>query len=183
MAAPPGEYFSVGSQVSCRTCQEQRLQGEVVAFDYQSKMLALKCPSSSGKPNHADILLINLQYVSEVEIINDRTETPPPLASLNVSKMMSGRRSWPAMATVLLTLLVCLGELVDAYPAKPQAPGEHASPDELNRYYTSLRHYLNLVTRQRFGKRDFSEALLSLLLFPDGEDRPVKSRPEGAYLW
>ncbi|XP_055435856.1 peptide YY isoform X2 [Bubalus kerabau] len=64
-------------------------------------------------------------------------------------QMMSGRRSWPAMATVLLTLLVCLGELVDAYPAKPQAPGEHASPDELNRYYTSLRHYLNLVTRQR----------------------------------
>ncbi|XP_044794836.1 transmembrane protein 101 isoform X3 [Bubalus bubalis] len=98
-------------------------------------------------------------------------------------KMMSGRRSWPAMATVLLTLLVCLGELVDAYPAKPQAPGEHASPDELNRYYTSLRHYLNLVTRQRFGKRDFSEALLSILLFPDREDPPVKSRPEGDYLW
>ncbi|XP_010571442.1 PREDICTED: protein LSM12 homolog isoform X2 [Haliaeetus leucocephalus] len=84
--AAPGEYFSVGSQVSCRTCQEQRLQGEVVAFDYPSKMLALKCPSSSGKPNHADILLVNLQYVSEVEIINDRTGTPPPLASLNVSK-------------------------------------------------------------------------------------------------
>ncbi|XP_030867286.1 protein LSM12 isoform X2 [Gorilla gorilla gorilla] len=93
MAAPPGEYFSVGSQVSCRTCQEQRLQGEVVAFDYQSKMLALKCPSSSGKPNHADILLINLQYVSEVEIINDRTETPPPLASLNVSKLASKART------------------------------------------------------------------------------------------
>ncbi|GAB1296892.1 Protein LSM12 homolog [Apodemus speciosus] len=105
MAAPPGEYFSVGSQVSCRTCQEQRLQGEVVAFDYQSKMLALsilhlrgprgraECPSSSGKPNHADILLINLQYVSEVEIINDRTETPPPLASLNVSKLASKART------------------------------------------------------------------------------------------
>ena len=27
--------------MSCRTCQEQRLQGEVVAFDYESKMLAL----------------------------------------------------------------------------------------------------------------------------------------------
>ncbi|KAM7319353.1 hypothetical protein ACRRTK_022465 [Alexandromys fortis] len=89
IAAPAGEYFSVWSQVSCRTCQEQRLQGEVVAFDYQSKMLALKCPSSSGKPNHAGILLINLQYVSEVGIINDRTETPPPLASLNVSKLAS----------------------------------------------------------------------------------------------
>uniref|UniRef100_A0A6I8NEJ2 LSM12 homolog n=1 Tax=Ornithorhynchus anatinus TaxID=9258 RepID=A0A6I8NEJ2_ORNAN len=31
MAAPPGEYFSVGSQVSCRTCQEQRLQGELAS--------------------------------------------------------------------------------------------------------------------------------------------------------
>uniref|UniRef100_A0A8C5ITN4 LSM12 homolog n=1 Tax=Junco hyemalis TaxID=40217 RepID=A0A8C5ITN4_JUNHY len=29
MMAAPGEYFSVGSQVSCRTCQEQRLQGEL----------------------------------------------------------------------------------------------------------------------------------------------------------
>ena len=42
MAAPgPGEYFSVGSHVSCLTCLGQRLQGEVVAFDYQSKMLTL----------------------------------------------------------------------------------------------------------------------------------------------
>lgn len=42
MAAPgPGEYFSVGSHVSCLTCLGQRLQGEVVAFDYPSKMLTL----------------------------------------------------------------------------------------------------------------------------------------------
>uniref|UniRef100_A0A8C5KK39 LSM12 anticodon-binding domain-containing protein n=1 Tax=Jaculus jaculus TaxID=51337 RepID=A0A8C5KK39_JACJA len=87
--------FSPISRISplCPTCQEQRLQGEVVAFDCQSKMLALKCPSSSGKPNHADILLINLQYVSEVEIINDRTETPPPLASLSISKLASKART------------------------------------------------------------------------------------------
>ncbi|KAM9296076.1 protein LSM12 [Gastrophryne carolinensis] len=90
--AAPGEYFSVGSQVSCRTCQETRLQGEVVAFDYQSKMLALKCPSTSGKPNHADILLLNLQYVSDVEVLNDRTQTPPPLASLNINKLASRAR-------------------------------------------------------------------------------------------
>lgn len=48
-----------------------------------------ECPSSSGKPNLSDVILINLAYVSDVDIINDRTETPPPLASLNVSKVSS----------------------------------------------------------------------------------------------
>ncbi|XP_029541060.1 protein LSM12 homolog A [Oncorhynchus nerka] len=94
MAAPgPGEYFSVGSHVSCLTCLGQRLQGEVVAFDYQSKMLTLKCAPSSGKTNLNDVILINLAYVSEVDIINDRTETLPPLASLNVSKLANRARS------------------------------------------------------------------------------------------
>ncbi|XP_051894620.1 protein LSM12 homolog A [Pristis pectinata] len=91
--AAPGEYFSVGSQVSCLTCLGQQLHGEVVAFDYQSKMLTLKCPSSSGKPNHNDVLLINLAYVSDVKTINDHTETPPPLASLNVSKLANRART------------------------------------------------------------------------------------------
>ncbi|KAL4698377.1 hypothetical protein H8959_011034 [Pygathrix nigripes] len=75
MAAPPGEYFSVGSQVSCRTCQEQRLQGEV--------WKAQPCRHLAHK----------LTVFSEVEIINDRTETPPPLASLNVSKLASKART------------------------------------------------------------------------------------------
>ncbi|XP_004684162.1 PREDICTED: peptide YY [Condylura cristata] len=89
--------------------------------------------------------------------------------------MLALRRPWPVLVTVLLGLLACLGALADAYPAKPEAPGEDASPEELSRYYASLRHYLNLVTRQRYGKRD-SEALLSRLLLPDGEGRPTKSR-------
>lgn len=46
-----------------------------------------ECASSSGKPNLNDVVLINLAYVSDVDIINDRAETPPPLASLNVSKV------------------------------------------------------------------------------------------------
>ncbi|XP_012514508.1 PREDICTED: peptide YY [Propithecus coquereli] len=97
--------------------------------------------------------------------------------------MVTVRRPWPAMATVFLALLACLGALVDTYPIKPEAPGEDASPEELNRYYTSLRHYLNLVTRQRYGKRDSPDPVVSKLLFPDGEDRPVRSRSEGADLW
>ncbi|KAM5151159.1 peptide YY [Marmota monax] len=90
--------------------------------------------------------------------------------------MVTVCRPSPATVTVLLALLACLGALVDAYPAKPEAPGEDASPEELSRYYASLRHYLNLVTRQRYGKRDSPDALFSKLLFPDGDDRPVRSR-------
>ncbi|KAI5255953.1 Peptide Yy [Manis pentadactyla] len=97
--------------------------------------------------------------------------------------MVTVRRPWPVMATVLLALLAFLGALVDAYPSKPEAPGEDASPEELSRYYASLRHYLNLVTRQRYGKRDSPTALLSELLLPDGEDPSVKPRPEGAHMW
>ncbi|XP_051987203.1 protein LSM12 homolog B [Xyrauchen texanus] len=93
MAAPgPGEYFSVGSNVSCLTCLGQRLQGEVVAFDYPSKMLTLKCTPSSGKPNVSDVVLVNLAYVSEVDIINDCAETSPPLASLNFNKLVNRAR-------------------------------------------------------------------------------------------
>ncbi|XDV13514.1 hypothetical protein PO909_001901 [Leuciscus waleckii] len=121
MAAPgPGEYFSVGSHVSCLTCLGQRLQGEVVAFDYPSKMLTLsillssqlviessgsttarglvcgyakECAPSSGKPNLSDVVLVNLAYVSEVDIISDRAETPPPLATLNFSKLVNRARA------------------------------------------------------------------------------------------
>ncbi|KAM6957815.1 protein LSM12 homolog B [Aplochiton taeniatus] len=94
MAAPgPGEYFSVGSHVSCLTCLGQQLQGEVVAFDYQSKMLTLKCSPSSGKANLSDMMLVNLNYVSDVDVISDRSHSPPPLASLNISKLASRARS------------------------------------------------------------------------------------------
>uniref|UniRef100_A0A8C4U1S4 LSM12 homolog n=1 Tax=Falco tinnunculus TaxID=100819 RepID=A0A8C4U1S4_FALTI len=69
------------------------LQVSPSRFVFLNVFSSPECPSSSGKPNHADILLVNLQYVSEVEIINDRTETPPPLASLNVSKLANKART------------------------------------------------------------------------------------------
>lgn len=51
--------------------------------------MSSECAPSSGKPNLSDVVLVNLAYVSDVDIISDRAETPPPLAPLNFNKVRS----------------------------------------------------------------------------------------------
>ncbi|XP_023237767.1 LOW QUALITY PROTEIN: protein LSM12-like [Centruroides vittatus] len=81
--------FTVGSIVRCKTCHQQTVEGEVVAFDYQTKMLILKCPSSNGKANNNDIHMINLDFVEDVEVKKEISSTPPALQSLNLDKLNS----------------------------------------------------------------------------------------------
>lgn len=39
--ATDDNYFTVGMVVSCKTCHGQNVQGEVLAFDYNSKVLVI----------------------------------------------------------------------------------------------------------------------------------------------
>ncbi|KAK7072455.1 protein with role in RNA processing [Halocaridina rubra] len=104
--AESSECFNIGSLVSCKTCFNEDLQGEVLAFDPNVKLLTLKSAASSGRTSLCDIRMVNLSYVSQVTVIREAAASPlPSLPSLNLDKLNSrAKRSIEAKQRLIQAL-------------------------------------------------------------------------------
>lgn len=87
MSTVVSDCFTIGSIVAIKTCYDEDIEGEVLAFDPQTKMLILKCPSSSGDPKRHDVNIVNLSLVSDVQIKKEVTAVPDPPATLNLNRL------------------------------------------------------------------------------------------------
>jgi len=87
------ECFSIGSIVSCKTCYNKEIEGEVLAFDPQTKMLILKCPASNGQAPLNDVHIINLSLVSDVQVKKEVNTVPEPPQSLDFCRLNSRVRN------------------------------------------------------------------------------------------
>ncbi|KAH8344986.1 LSM12 homolog A [Drosophila kikkawai] len=64
------DCFSIGSTVVCTTCFNEEVEGEVLAFDHNTKMLILKCRSKSTE-ELSDIYAMNLSLCSNVQVVKE----------------------------------------------------------------------------------------------------------------
>jgi len=81
------EFFSIGSLISCKTCTNKEVEGEVLAWDPTKKVLIIKSESMT-RSNHSDIQIVNLDFVSEVKVKKDNSSSGQQSpCSLNVQRL------------------------------------------------------------------------------------------------
>uniref|UniRef100_A0A3Q4AGI5 Peptide YYb n=1 Tax=Mola mola TaxID=94237 RepID=A0A3Q4AGI5_MOLML len=97
--------------------------------------------------------------------------------------MANTLRSWMMCAALVVCLLLCWSSIADAYPPKPDSPGSKASPEDWAKYHAAVRHYVNLITRQRYGKRSTPEQAVAWLLFGDDPSQDAEPRLDYSDQW
>ena len=115
--APP-----IGAIVQCVSCLGNTIQGKVMAYDQQTKILALSelliewiswgllliranlngffIPGSNvpNKSGHYDFTMVNISWCSSLDVKEEPSEPPEPVSSLNTNKVR--QRSIEFLSTV-----------------------------------------------------------------------------------
>ncbi|XP_075211260.1 protein LSM12-like [Lycorma delicatula] len=99
------DCFGIGSIVFCKTCYNKEIEGEVLAFDPQTKMLILKSPASNGRASLNDVHIVNLSLVSDVQVKKEATSVPDPPQSLNLQRLNTRVRNQVEEKRRLVTAL------------------------------------------------------------------------------
>jgi len=86
------EYFTVGSLVTCTTCLDTQVEGEVLAFDQHTKMLIIKSQSSSNRTTLNNVHMVNLALVSDIQVKKESKDAPPNPPSLNIVRLNNRAR-------------------------------------------------------------------------------------------
>ncbi|XP_006801060.1 peptide Y [Neolamprologus brichardi] len=97
--------------------------------------------------------------------------------------MANTLRSWMMLAALVVCILVCLSSFADAYPPKPESPGSEATPEDWAKYHAAVRHYVNLITRQRYGKRSAPEEGVAWLLYGGNSNQDTEPRSDYVDQW
>ncbi|XP_026083969.1 pro-neuropeptide Y-like [Carassius auratus] len=104
------------------------------------------------------------------------TRTPEIQESCSQERVCH-QSNMPSHQLVFVVIVVMwIVTVTDSYPYTPDT----AIPaEDMTRYYTALRHYIKLITRQRFGKRSSPEPMfMSQLLRGTQESIPDSTYDE-----
>jgi len=99
--AAVNDCFTIGSTVLCTTCFNEEVEGEVLAFDHNTKMLILKCRSKNSE-ELSDVYVLNLSLCSNVQVVKECNgnfvEDPPKLnleqVKIRLRKTMQHRQTY-----------------------------------------------------------------------------------------
>lgn len=75
-----------GTKVVCTTCFDEKIEGEVVAFDYGAKLLVIKS-SKNPKKNVTDIRMLNLARMKTLNVSEVSNKPPPSLPCIEHDKI------------------------------------------------------------------------------------------------
>ncbi|RZF32899.1 hypothetical protein LSTR_LSTR004290 [Laodelphax striatellus] len=99
------DCFGIGSIVYCKTCYNKEIEGEVQAFDPQTKMLILKSAASNGRESLNDVHVVNLSLVSDVQVRKEVNISPVHQPALNLQRLNTRVRNQVEEKRRLVTAL------------------------------------------------------------------------------